>query len=420
MPRPLGPPRVQLYTESHGRYRVRVIINGAAKSRTFSSRKEAETFQRTVTAELPSASSGRTLEELLIAYCDDKVRLGTCKQQTSEQQLERLRGFFADYAQSELSAITPRRAALLYEEATQQVDARSGKKREAATHRHYLALAKGFFAWAESQNFVHENPFKKVRPIGRVSAGKTQLSFDEGERFIAAALRLYEEGNDVLALASLVALMMGFRVSEVLGRQVRDLDGNGTYLRVGEGKTKNARRCLRVPAVLRPHLSRLAQDKPPTAPLFGAARDGKPLCRQMMNSAVHRVCKAAGVPLVCPHSLRGLWASISVESGALPDMVAAALGHGSFTMTARHYAQPESLHSARTNRLEQAFGLDVRAIVGQLSADEIISLLPAETLSAVVEKAGPVLARKAALPGIFDATPALLPAQAHAHKSRTT
>ena len=57
------------------------------------------------------------------------------------------------------------------------------------------------------------------------------------------------------------------------------------------------------------------------------------------------------VPVVCTHSLRGLYATLAVESGAVAATVAASLGHGSFTMTERHYAAPESVMNARTARV---------------------------------------------------------------------
>lgn len=392
MARPIGPPRAQLYEESNGRYRVRVIQNGVAKNHTFSTRNEAQAFKQSIEGDFPATAMSRTISDLLVQYCEHRERIGACKPETIAVQLERLRDFFGSHLDNDIVAITLRRAERLYQAAVEHIDQRTGKGRAAATHRVYLGYAKTFFCWAVKENLVKENPFKKVQPVGRVSAGKLQLSFDEGERFIAAGLRRYEQRNDKLALAALVALMMGFRVSEVLSRTVRDLDGNGTYLRIGEGKTKNARRCLRVPAVLAPHLARLAYGRSPDEPLFGLNRKGNSHPRQMMNTAVHRICRSAGVPLVCPHSLRGLWASASVEAGALPDLVAAALGHGTFAITAKHYAQPEAVSTARTVRLEQALGLDKLQSLAQLSVDQLLAALPPElreSLLARVHQAQP-------------------------------
>ena len=109
---------------------------------------------------------------------------------------------------------------------------------------------------------------------------------------------------------------------------------------------------------------------------------GKPHPRQALHRAVQRVCKAAGVQVVCPHSLRGLWATLGVESGAAETAVAAALGHGSFEMTAKHYAQPEAVTDARSDRV--AGFLDAESspeALATLPAVELLAKLPESTLS---------------------------------------
>ena len=63
------------------------------------------------------------------------------------------------------------------------------------------------------------------------------------------------------------------------------------------------------------------------------------------------MCKAAGVTLVCPHSLRGLYATLAVETGALAESVATSLGHGSFAMTEKHYAQPSAVSNSKIARV---------------------------------------------------------------------
>lgn len=54
---------------------------------------------------------------------------------------------------------------------------------------------------------------------------------------------------------------------------------------------------------------------------------------------------------VCPHSLRGLWATLQARSGADPNAIARSLGHGSFKVTRQHYAQASALHGAQTERV---------------------------------------------------------------------
>lgn len=78
-------------------------------------------------------------------------------------------------------------------------------------------------------------------------------------------------------------------------------------------------------------------------------------------AAVQRLCLAAGVTAVCTHSLRGLYATLAVESGALSETVASSLGHGSFAMTEKHYAQASSVSNVRTARVDPAANIEGRA-----------------------------------------------------------
>lgn len=94
----------------------------------------------------------------------------------------------------------------------------------------------------------------------------------------------------------------------------------------------------------------------------------------MLHVAVTRVCKVAGIPRTCPHYLRGLWATLSVESGAAESAVAATLGHGSFEMTAKHYAQAEAVSGARSARvLDLLDEAPPEPDFSQLSAEQLAS-----------------------------------------------
>ncbi len=106
---------------------------------------------------------------------------------------------------------------------------------------------------------------------------------------------------------------------------------------------------------------------------------------------------AAGVPVVCPHSLRGVWATAGVRSGALSHAVAAALGHGSFAITAKHYVQPGALEGARTQQLVQMMDLGAAKSPSQPlspSAAQLLASLPPETLARLMELAGQMSEQK--------------------------
>lgn len=85
-----------------------------------------------------------------------------------------------------------------------------------------------------------------------------------------------------------------------------------------------------VDAAERGPLLELCAGRKSTEPLFGDVD-----CH-WVGYHVRRLCKAAGVPEVCPHGLRGTQASISVL--AVPaEHVAAALGQTGPAVTRRHY-----------------------------------------------------------------------------------
>ena len=173
---------------------------------------------------------------------------------------------------------------------------------------------------------------------------------------------------------------MGLRGSEVLHRVVRDLDDGARYLWIDQGKTQNARRHLEVPELLQPYLIRLSETKLPDELLFGlGVRSGRPLRQQRMRDMVQSICKRAGVPRVCTHSLRGLWATLAVGSGVASHAVAESLGHHSFAVTRKHYALPAAITNAGTARVVGL--LESPRLDGRQSAEELFHQLEPETLA---------------------------------------
>ncbi len=389
MPRPKSPPRVKgPYAERDGtRFRLRIVENDTKKDLYFASEEEACAIMADLQRELQSTSR-RRLDDVIDEYCHEKEHLGRAKAQTCSDQRERLRFFLRDHLEQDLKMLTPAVAADLYRSAVQDPTPKTGRPMAAASHRFYLSLAKTLFAWALRKKYLSKNPFAEVQPVGRVSTGKPQLRIDEAQQFVTTGLRLFDEDGDLLALGGVMALLMGLRASEVLLRQVRDVDRGATILWIDGGKTRNARRYLDVPAVLQPRLRKLTADRVGEELLIGQSRDGVMRDRRSLWVAVGRICRTAGVPRVCPHSLRGLWATLGVQSGAVSHAVAASLGHGSFEMTAKHYAQPEAISGACTTRMLEMLDLDhgPDALL-TLSPEQLLARLPQDTVQKLVELA---------------------------------
>jgi integrase len=62
---------------------------------------------------------------------------------------------------------------------------------------------------------------------------------------------------------------------------------------------------------------------------------------------VKRIYRAAKVPEVCAHAMRGLHATLAMEAGQSGDRVARSLGHTSADVTRRSYATAEAVATGR-------------------------------------------------------------------------
>lgn len=214
------------------------------------------------------------------------------------------------------------------------------------THQGALALAKAMGDWWKKHKLVGVNPWAEVEPTGKKSHGKPQLRIDEARKLAIWALSqpAHEDGP----CAVLVALLLGLRASEVVGIDSRDVDDNGRVLWVAKSKTKAGVRPLVVPEVLRPCLARRAKG----GLLF-------PYNRRWVLDQTKRACRAAGVPVVSAHGLRGTHATLALEAGASPTMVADSIGHESIGTTLQSYAAKGSGRSAQVERVGERIGVNV-------------------------------------------------------------
>lgn len=347
--RVLGPYREGL------RWRIIVVTAGKRQSHFADSKQAAQRLA----ARLQKKVSGHTVSSALAMWGDEKVASGKCLPATVKHQLSRLQPMFTPIAELMVAEVTPRQAEQLV---------RSQTSSSVATRRFDLLVARSFFGWCVRQGFATANPFSGIQVAGRVNRGKQQLRIDEARRFVEAAVALYREQGRQLCIAALACLLLGLRASEALNRQVRDLDDDGLILWIPAGKTINARRRLEVPELLRPFLLELCRGKPRTAFIFGDQL-GRPCRRNSLWYCVADICERAEVPRVCPHSLRGLHASLAVSAGVTSSAFAAALGHASFAVTARHYADSSALANSSTAQ-----------VVGALQRDELLRSLDDDTL----------------------------------------
>lgn len=354
MPRKRGEDRVLgPFAEGKDRWRLIMIEGGRRSSHIAEGWSAALRLLARLRRDL--GRHQRTVGWLADEWLRAKVLTGACSPSTSELQRRLLRGLLRDELEDDVTHLTPSRAAALYGNAVTEPCPKYGRPVSAATHRFCLHLARAFGKWLVQKGHLRANPFADVRPVGVVNVGKPQLRIDEARKFVVAALEDHEETGSPTAVAALLCLLLGLRTNEALLRQVRDLDDGGRLLWIPKGKTRNARRRLEVPEVLRPILQAQCEGKGPEDFLF-TSDEGRRLHRSSLWLAVGRICERAGVPRVCTHSLRGLHATLALDSGSTSSAVAAALGHGSFSMTRRHYAAPGTVESAQSRRVNDVLG----------------------------------------------------------------
>lgn len=339
-PRVLGP----YWREARGDWQVSTVDPGAVdpasrrRDRYFATEEEANDYREVKQLEL-ARIAGRTVAEALDLYEEHLTERGI-KDTSRDGTMRWLRLFFGGVGDSQIARLRADRCKQLY--ASFQVG------RSVDYHRNTLARAKSFANWCVEQGWLTANPVSAVKGQGKRSTGKAQLTGDEARKFHLTALRMANQGDDG-ALAADMLLLMGLRQSEITKRRVRDLDLDGTVLRIEGAKTQKGNRIVGVPQILRPLLVDRVEDREPFDVLFAAADDGEHT-RAWLFFAVKRVCAAAKVPRVCPHGLRGTWATLAVTVGQASQAVADALGHEDVSTTFRHYAQPGAVAAAQTER----------------------------------------------------------------------
>lgn len=197
---------------------------------------------------------------------------------------------------------------------------------------------------------MQENPLAGVKGIGRRNAGKQQHTGDETRKLYAFCLARAEAG-DHAALGVLMALLMALRSADITRRLTRDVDLDATVLRVFDGKTHKSNRPRKIPEALQPMLRKLVAGRDPFKPLFWTPyTESGHHTRCWLEEAMVRFCKAADVPYVCPHALKGTAATLLAQTGELADRIADHLSHEESSTTAKHYVAAGAIEQAQVTR----------------------------------------------------------------------
>jgi len=154
--------------------------------------------------------------------------------------------------------------------------------------------------------------------------------------------------GDRLAVLYRLAATTGMRLGEVCGLRWSDVDLAGGYLTVPKAKTAAGRRRVELDpatvAALREHRKRQAAERL----AFGAGYaehglvftrpGGDRLNPDAVLLAFKRRAKRLGLPVIRFHDLRHGWATLALEAGEHPKVVAEQLGHASVKTTLDTYS----------------------------------------------------------------------------------
>jgi integrase len=220
------------------------------------------------------------------------------------------------------------------------------------SQRNVLAECKTFGRWWVAQAWVATSPLEAVKGEGKRNhggLGKTVLRRKEIRAFYRCVL-IRARAGDERAIAALLALLLGMRATEIVTRQVRDLDDEDWVLGVDKdhAKTGASERGMEVPKILRPMLARLIKAKGPDQYIFG---DGnKPHWRDWVRKSIRALCIGAKVPLETAHGMRGAHTDLAREAGATGELVARQIGHEDESTGERSYTTKRTAAGSKQRR----------------------------------------------------------------------
>jgi integrase len=334
---------------SKKRWRIVVIAtkpstgNRERRTRWFDDAELAEVAKEEIEAGFHRLST-ITTKQAIEQYREHLKEKGTVEVSYNETA-RRLHLFFPPSLA--VSRITPDRAKSYYEKFRKRARP-DGKPISVAYHRAALINARSFLSWCVERGWLSLNPLAGVKGIGKRRSRKQQLTGDEMRKLWAHCLPLAKRG-DRAALGVLAAWLMALRSADLCRRLVRDVDLDATQLRIEDGKSEESNEPREIPEVLKPLFRKLAKGRPPFEPLFKTPYTASGHhTRRWLEEAMVRFCRAAGVPYVCPHALKGQAGTILARKGVPGNEIAEYLSHTDEAISKRHYIKPGAMAAANS------------------------------------------------------------------------
>jgi integrase len=282
-------------------------------------------------------------DKLTVGAYMDRYMVDVVKPSVRPRTFESYQSWYTHHIKPGLGSIrlvklSPQQVQAFYTEQGGVVSSRSVQYMHAILHK---ALEQ-----AVRWSLVPRNVTDLVTPPSVKHPQPVVWSMDELKQFMAVAKehRLY-------ALWA-IAISCGMREGELLGIQVSDIQWDTGTINVnhalqlvrGQGlvlttpKTAKSRRTIKVPAsalqILRDHVEQLKENQR----YVFAGRTGEPMLPRTLVETFKVLIKRSGVPDIRFHDLRHLCATIHLQAGTNPAVVAALLGHSTVNLTLSTYS----------------------------------------------------------------------------------
>ncbi len=215
----------------------------------------------------------------------------------------------------------------------------SCKKAAPATLHHYGRVVKCLFNWAESEEYLENNPSLRIR-LGSPRYKEVEPYSDDEVRAILgvcdedARFRYIYLGVRNKAVISLF-IATGLRLEELSRIKLSDIDSHLQELRVlGKG---NKFRIVPIDGEARKALKHYLQMRPPGGDELWKTDDGQPLCVSSVKILIVRLKRRAGVTSGGgAHRFRHYFATRYLEAGGDINSLRLLLGHSTLDMVLKY------------------------------------------------------------------------------------
>lgn len=218
-----------------------------------------------------------------------------------------------------------------------------------ATVNRELACLKALFNFAIKSDVVLRNPVSRVKFLAENNEQTRVLAFNEQQRYMAAA-------TPILRDVATIIVETGVRPEEVYRLTPENVNLERGYIQIPCGKTKAARRKVRLTTAVREVLTRRLGSQ--GLYLFPCEADAtRPMPK--INNAHDRAVKLSKVAPFRLYDLRHTFATRAAMSGIDLVTLAAILGHSRIQMVLR-YAHPTDDHQIQAIRKLEEYNEQVK------------------------------------------------------------